>query len=152
MYTPSTIYDSNGLPIMRRNSHDFKDGSGSAPKIGEIFFEVFTEPWMAYSYMKSQCLKDVQISLINTQKALDFLLLVGNGEHVNRIITNPCDQKNEPHERFFSMLPLEKITDIDDFVKIIADVEICPICYDKESFIKNNNMEETTTYLKYADK
>jgi len=156
MYIPSTIYDSNNIPVMWSNNHDFKDESSSFPKYKELFLLVFTEPWMALSHINSQKMKekikmDANISLINNQNALDFLLLVGNGEKITRIIINPCDLTNEPHERFFSLLPLKKVTDIDSFVKVISNAEICPTCYNKKSFTQNINKKEIITCVKYSD-
>jgi len=150
MYIPSTIYDKKEIPTMWRNNNDFKDESGFAPKINEVFLQVFAEPWMTFSYIKSENLLERNIALINTQETLNFLLLVGKGEKINRILINPCSLKNEKHERIFPMLSLENIDTIDNFVKAVSGAEICPVCYNKESFMKNNDIEETVKILSYS--
>ena len=49
-----TISDNLGIPIFMRVNFDALPDHPNPPKSGDVFLNIFTEPWIAYEYLKTE--------------------------------------------------------------------------------------------------
>jgi len=136
-----TIGEANNLLIGWRNNHDFNDAN--APQVGEIFLQLFTEPWMAQQYIDEGLRRDdVHLYKIDSQDSWDYYrdLAIGAMD-CNRAILNKCDLTKKHEEDFlFNIIPFNSYTDFEKLINSIkSGTHLCLDCYDKERFVKNFN-------------
>ncbi len=131
-----TITDRNALPIFFRNNHDFKDSTGLAPKVCEKITMLFTRPLYALKYIAEHKADNAFCFVIKNQKDLDYIIAVSKGEGVERLGCNVCLGKNEPHERLYPLVNINKIDNFDKFIELFNRSEKCKICFDETKIVQ----------------
>lgn len=126
-----TIADSDGLPMLLRNTNDFKDGE-LPPQVGEVLVYLFTHPLYAMSHISERNDPALHCFAIKNQKELDPLIELVKAEGVKRIHVDACLNNNEAHERLYSLLEIDKVGDFETLIEVLSNTEGCPICHDAE--------------------
>ncbi len=120
--------------VLWRNSHDF--AASDAPQVGEKFVLLFTEPWMAYLFIREEMgeVPEIGIYRIDSQTMWDYYRGLAMEAHgAERSVINKCMSKNaHAADRLF---PVRKLNaDHANFDKLVADaakISACPVCYDQ---------------------
>ncbi|PIS06128.1 MAG: hypothetical protein COT80_02350 [Candidatus Buchananbacteria bacterium CG10_big_fil_rev_8_21_14_0_10_33_19] len=137
-----TIGEKDNLLIGWQNNHDFKDKEGGAPSQGEVFMNLFTEPWMAMQYLHEN-LNNHSAGLykIDSPEAWDYykgfaIEAMGAG----RAIINLCDISKTHNDLQLNILPIKvSVSDFQSFLEESQKVETCSTCYSQDRFIKKED-------------
>lgn len=130
------ITDKEGLPLLMRNKHNFNDGE-FPPQVGEVLMCLFARPLYAMSHIAERGGPQGYCFSLESQKELDALKELLTAEGVTRIHINPCLIKNEPHDRIFALLDIDKSGDLEKLASMLSDTEKCPVCHDEQKIVDN---------------
>jgi len=140
------IGESDNKLIGWKNRNNFQEPENvEAPEVGEIFLNIFSEPWMAVQYLKNVLGNDsaglYEIDSPNSWEFYKGLAVEALG--AKRAIINLCDT-NKRHEDFqFIIYPLDtKNNDFEDLQETLKNINLCDICYSKDVFQQNFSSEE----------
>jgi len=128
-----------------KNNHDFGFGEKSAPQVGEIFLNLFSEPWMAVWYLKNVLDNNsAEIYEIDSSDSWEFYKgLAVEALGAKRAIINLCDTTQKHEDLQFQIYSLNvKEKDYLDLQNILKNISECGLCYNKDSFKQNFSPEE----------
>lgn len=142
-----TLSDEDGLPILIRNNHDFKDENGLAPKVGEKILTLFTKPLYAMKIIHSSGLSNLRCLCIKNQEEFDFVKMVAREEGADRLSINMCILSNEPHDRIIPIIALSEVDDFEKWFDIFNKTEKCDICFNQQKILKELGPENSCVIL-----
>jgi hypothetical protein len=148
-----TISDNLGIPIFMRVNFDALPDHPNPPKSGDVFLNIFTEPWIAYEYLKTEgkLHEDPKIMILDKDEDWSHIKYIAKEEGFERVMINGCNTQSPEHERLFSVGNVDDISDFEELLKLSRGVTLCKTCFNKERFIKENDMEKSFNIIRWGE-
>jgi hypothetical protein len=145
-----TVGNENGYPIFNRLNNDLIQDSEGSPKAGEAFFKFFTEPWMVIEYLKAGEYKESIVLSLDRQEDWDFFSKAARDQGIERAMINSCHHSAN-HEKLFPIVNTKDFPNLESLIGESKNIKACPICFDKEKFIKENDMEKNIRVIHWGE-
>lgn len=149
---PNVIFmltDKDGLPLLVRNTHDFNSGE-LPPQLAEVLLRLFTHPLYAMSHIAEKGDPEFFCCAIKNQSELDSLMELAKAEGVKRIHIDPCLNESEPHERLYSLLDINEVSEFGGLLQTLGGTEGCAVCHDAQRIADQMGQGTIGKILKYA--